>query len=142
MLECIHLSIWSVHVALSGNALPVTGRLSLSCDMGFWVSQCEEIGCDSPLACALEVRSAMPPCKGGISAILAQCHMKARKHGCNIPSAILSRKEVVRYEGYLAKAGCCAHIEDLRKDPRARGRAPHVHSLCTCLGLSKHVRIA
>ena len=33
-------------------------RLYISRDMGCWVSQCEEIGCDTPfpLACELEVR--------------------------------------------------------------------------------------
>ena len=48
---------------------------------------------DTPslLACELEVQhphGATSPCKRGIPAILARCHRKARRKGCNTPCAI------------------------------------------------------
>ena len=55
-----------------------------SFNMGFWVSQCEGIGCKCnwvqiplPLACALEMQYAL--CITGISAILARYLMKVVK---------------------------------------------------------------
>ena len=45
----------------------------------------------------MEVR--YPPQKKGISAILARYHMKTRQMGAIFPSAILSRKGIVRYGG-------------------------------------------
>ena len=43
-----------------------------------------------------------PPLKRGISAILARYPMKTRQMGAIPPSAILSRKSIARYGGYLA----------------------------------------
>ena len=43
-----------------------------------------------------------PPLKTGISAILARYPMKTRQMGAIPPSAILSRKGIARYGGYLA----------------------------------------
>ena len=69
----------------------------ISCAVGFWVSQHEEIGCDTP-----------PPTRcdalveGGISAILAGYHMKTGEQAERTPSAILSQKGIARYGGYLA----------------------------------------
>ena len=46
---------------------------------------------------------AMPPTKGGISAILARYHMKTRRNACDTHFAILSRKGIrAIWEGYLA----------------------------------------
>ena len=47
----------------------------------------------------MEVR--YPPLKSGISAILARYPMKTRQVGAIPPSAILSRKDVARFGGYL-----------------------------------------
>ena len=47
-----------------------------------------------------------PPPKRGISARLAQYHMKTRQNGCNTPSAMLSRKGIARYGGGYLALGC------------------------------------
>ena len=53
----------------------------ISCAMGLWVSQCDNVtrlgAIPLPLACELGMR--YPPCKRGISAILARYHMTVRK---------------------------------------------------------------
>ena len=54
------------------------------------------------LACALEVRY---PCKRGVSQqYLGDTICKQGQNACDTPSAILSRKDIARYGGYLALA--------------------------------------
>ena len=70
------------------------------------------IGCDTPSLfserfpfesiCEVEVRYP-PPLKRGISAILARYLLKTRQMGQIPPSAMLSRKGIARYGGYLAQ---------------------------------------
>ena len=74
--------------------------------MGFLVSQHGQLGAIPPppflsISPLESMRSggAIPPRKGGISAILARYPMKTRQMGAIPPSAILSRKGIARYGG-------------------------------------------
>ena len=77
--------------------------------MGFLVSQHGQLGAIppppfqsiSPLE-SMRSGAAIPPLKRGISAILARYPMKTRQMGAIPPCAILSRKGIARYGGYLA----------------------------------------
>ena len=63
---------------------------------GFRVSHCGGIGWDAlPLACDT------PPCKSGISAILAPYHMKLKKNGCDTASVMLSPEGNARQAVHL-----------------------------------------
>ena len=122
--------------------------------MGFLVSQYGQLGAIppppflsvSPLE-SMRSGGAIPPLKRGISAILARYPMKTRQMGAIPPSAILSRKGIARYGGYLAlgrlvqgwpkhnhnhyfQKKCCASSETGRvRFRRARFQTPSSVSL-------------
>ena len=74
----------------------------ITCYIGFWVSQHEEIGCDTPPPPACKMEVGYLPCKRGyLSKTCVTTHIKIRKSGCETPPcAILSRKGIARYARY------------------------------------------
>ena len=78
--------------------------------MGFSVSQHGQLGAIppppflsvSPVESMRSGGAIPPPPQRGISAILARYPMKTRQMGAIPPSAVLSRKGIARYGGYLA----------------------------------------
>ena len=76
--------------------------------MGLLVSQHDQLGAIPPLPFlsvspleSMRSGGAIPPLKRGIAAIRARYPMKTRQMGAIPPSAILSRKGIARYGGYL-----------------------------------------